>query len=308
MPHDYPRTLLEFEHWFRTEEACREYLFQLRWPEGFLCSHCASKQYWSKMSGLLRCGKCRKDITVTGGTIFAKSHLSLLIWFRAIWWVTNQKSGISAIGLQRALGLGSYRTAWACLHKLRRAMVRPDREKLSGAVEVDEATIGGRHRGGGGLHLGPTQSLVGVAVEIRGKDSGRIRLQQISDTSAETLETFVQLAIAPGTEVNTDGRWGYTGLSRLGYQYKPVVLARKGKQAGTVFLPRVHRAISLLKRWLLGMHHGRVTRKHLEYYLDEFTFRFNRRGSAHRGMLFYRLLQQAVMIEPTTIQELVGKA
>lgn len=222
--------------------------------------------------------------------------------------MTNQKSGISAVGLQRALGLGSYRTAWACLHKLRRAMVRPGREQLCGAVEVDEATIGGRHRGGGGLHLGPTKSLIGVAVEIRGEGSGRIRLQRIPDTSAKSLESFVQFAVAPGAEITTDGRWGYSGLSRLGYRYKPIVLSRKGKQAGTVFFPRVHRAIALLKRWMLGIHQGRISHKHLDYYLDEFTFRFNRRGSAHRGMLFYRLLQQAISIEPTTIQTLIGKA
>jgi transposase-like protein len=308
MPYAYPRTLLEFEHWFRTDEACRAYLLKLRWPRGFCCPHCASRQYWSKSRGPLRCGKCRRDTSVIAGTIFADSHLSLRLWFRAVWWVTNQKSGVSAIGLQRMLGLGSYRTAWACLHKLRRAMVRPGRELLSGAVEVDESTIGGRHRGSSGAHLGPTQSLVAVAIEIRGKGSGRIRLQRIPDTSAKTLTGFVQQFVARGTEVITNGRQGYNGLSQLGYRHQPLVLEGKGKQAAIALLPRVHRAVSLLKRWLLGIHQGRVSKKHLDYYLDEFAFRFNRRSSGHRGMLFYRLLQQAVAIEATSLEKLVGKA
>lgn len=235
------------------------------------------------------------------GTIFDRSNLPLRVWFRAAWWVTNQKSGISAMGLQRALGLGSYRTAWACLHKLRRAMVRPGRDRLSGKVEVDEIIVGGRHtgKGTGGLHLGKSKSLAAVATEIRGEGIGRIRLQRIRDTSARTLEGFVQGAVARGAEVITDGRWGYNGLGILGYIPRCVVLSRKGQKSPAVLLPRVHRIASLLKRWLLGIHHGRVSKKHLDYYLDEFTFRFNRRMSSHRGMLFYRLLQQAVIINPT---------
>ena len=300
--------MLDFEHRFRTEEACRDYLIGLRWPGGFRCPRCGGTQYWTKSRNLLRCGRCRQDTSVIAGTIFSRSHLPLRVWFRAAWWATNQKSGVTAIGLQRALGLGSYRTAWACLHKFRRAMVRPGRDHLQEAVEVDEVMVGGRHRGQGGLHLGPTKSLVGIAVEVRGKGSGRIRLSRLASTSAESLERFVRQTVAAGAEVRTDGRWGYGGVERLGYRHDPMVLTGKGKQASAALLPRVHRAASLLKRWLLGVHHGGISKKHLDYYLDEFAFRFNRRSSPHRGMLFYRLLQQAVEIKPTPIAKLSGAA
>jgi hypothetical protein len=242
---------------------------------------------------------------VTAGTIFEKSRMPLRLWFRAAWWMTNQKTGVSAMGLQRTLGVGSYRTAWACLHKLRRAMIRAGRESLNGAVEVDETLVGGRQRNIGGLHMGKNKFLVAIAVEIRGNGCGRIRLKRISDTSAKSLEGFVSKLIVRGTQVVTDGRWGYTGLPRLGYDYHPMVLARKGKDASTLLLPRVHRVASLLKRWLLGTHQGRFSGKHLDRYLDEFTFRFNRRASVHRGMLFYRLLQQAVATEPVTHRKIV---
>lgn len=242
---------------------------------------------------------------MTAGTIFEKSRMPLRLWFRAAWWMTNQKTGVSAMGLQRTLGVGSYRTAWACLHKLRRAMIRAGRESLNGAVEVDETLVGGRQRNIGGLHMGKNKFLVAIAVEIRGNGCGRIRLKRISDTSAKSLEGFVSKLIVRGTQVVTDGRWGYTGLPRLGYDYHPMVLARKGKDASTLLLPRVHRVASLLKRWLLGTHQGRFSGKHLDRYLDEFTFRFNRRASVHRGMLFYRLLQQAVATEPVTHRKIV---
>lgn len=235
------------------------------------------------------------DISVTTGTIFQGSHLSLRLWFRAIWWITSQKTGVSALGLQRVLGLGSYKTAWNCLHKLRGAMIRPGRELLSGQVEVDEIIIGGRQRGGRGFRSQGPQSMIVAAVEIRGAGSGRVRLQDIPGYDAKSLENFVQRMIEPGSEVLTDGRRGYNGIEALGYRHSPTVLTGKGKQAAKALLPRVHRVASLLKRWLLGIHHGRVTRKHLPSYLEEFAFRFNRRSSQHRGMLFYRTIQNAVI-------------
>lgn len=206
---------------------------------------------------------------------------------------------MSALGLQRVLGLGSYRTAWTCLHRLRHAMVRPSRELLGGSVEVDETVVGGRRRGRG-QHLDESKGWVGVAVEIRGKGSGRIRLALLSGTSAKYLEGFVQQVVAPGSEVVTDGRWGYSKLPELGYGYRPTKLMNMDRDASERLFPRVHRVAALLKRWLLGIHQGRVSRKHLAAYLNEFTFRFNRRNSPHRGMLFYRLAQQAVAIEPLT--------
>lgn len=305
MDEDYPRTLLEFEDRLRTEEACWAYLVRLRWPQGFRCPRCGYAQAWSLQRRLFQCQGCDAMVSVAAGTIFHRSHLPLRVWFRAIWWVTNQKSGVSAVGLQRALGLGSYRTAWTCLQKLRRAMVRPGRERLSGEVEVDEVFIGGVEKGGGKRHVG-TKALVAIAAEVKGPGIGRVRMQQIPDASSESLAAFVQEAVAPGALVITDGWTAYPGLERLGYVHRPRVVRSSGQTASTL-LPRVHRVAALLKRWLLGIHQGRVSREHLDGYLDEFTFRFNRRLSRHRGKLFYRLLQQAVAIEPVPYKRLVMK-
>lgn len=239
---------------------------------------------------------------MTAGTIFQSSRMPLRLWLRAMWLVTQQKSGLSALGLQRSLGLGSYRTAWTCLHKLRRAMIRPGRELLNGAVEVDETLVGGRGIGRetAGRHVGK-KSFVMIAAEIRGEGIGRVRLQPIPDTSKEHLLDFVQQVVAPGSEVRTDGLPVYVNLAELGYTHRPRI-ASPGKHESSKALPRVHRVASLLKRWLLGAHHGSFSRRQLEYYLDEFTFRFNRRNSQSRGMLFYRLAQQAVMTEPVPLQ------
>lgn len=223
-----------------------------------------------------------------------------------MWAITNQKSGVSALGVQRTLGLGSYKTAWACLHRLRRAMVRPGRDRLEGRTEVDETFVGGVESGGGKRHLGTTKALVAIAVEAKGRRGiGRIRLKSIPNASAESLIGFVQGAVSPGGVVITDGWTAYPGLNDLGYIHQPRVVSTSGKTAATL-LPRVHRVAALLKRWLLGTHQGRVPPRHLDFYLDEFTFRFNRRRSEYRGKLFYRLVQQAVAVEPIRYRSLVG--
>ena len=240
---------------------------------------------------------------MTAGTIFQDTRTPLTLWFRAIWWVTSQKYGTSALGLQRVLGLGSYRTAWTWLHKLRRAMVRPGRDHLTGEVEVDETFIGGVETGGGRRHVGK-KALVAVAAEVRGRGIGRIRLRRVTDSSADSLLPFVQEAVAPGTVMITDGLQSYRGLPDLGYRHDRRVLLGSGESADAV-LPRVHRVASLLKRWLLGTHQGSVSREHLDYYLDEFTFRFNRRTSRHRGKLFYRLLEHAVAVDPVPYAAMV---
>lgn len=222
-----------------------------------------------------------------------------------MWGITNQKNGMSAAGLQRALGLGSYETAWSCLHKLRRAMVRPGRDRLRGKTEVDEILVGGVEKGKGRRELGKTKALVAVAVEAKGQRGfGRIRLRRIPDASADSLLGFVREAVAPGTVVATDGWPSYLGLTELGFVHRPRVVRTSGKDASTL-MPRVHRIAALLKRWLLGTHQGRVSHEHLEYYLDEYTFRFNRRSSRHRGKLFYRLVQQAVAVDHVPYRSLV---
>jgi len=301
---EYPRTLAEFERRFASEADCRAYLTQLRWPTGFRCPGCGGTRGWAMRRGLIKCGACGRQVSVTAGTIFHRSHLPLRTWLRAMWWVTNQKHGISALGLQRLLGLGSYETAWACLQKLRRAMVRPGRDRLVGEVEVDETYVGGVDPGGGRRHLG-NKALVAIAAQVDGEGIGRIRLRRIPDASSRSLQAFVKEAIEPGSTVATDGWEGYEGLKGAGYKHRPRVISGSGKTASTL-LPRVHRVASLLKRWLLGTHQGGVSRDHLDYYLDEFTFRFNRRTSRYRGKLFYRLVEQAVAVDPVPFSRLAG--
>jgi transposase-like protein len=212
-----------------------------------------------------------------------------------MWYVTSQKNGVSALGLQQVFGLGSYKTAWTMLHKLRRAMVRPDRDRLRGTVEVDETYWGSKEEGVVG-RLTEQKAMIIVAAEEDGKGIGRIRLRRIPDMTKTSLHGFIEQAIEPGSTVRTDGLNAYRGLD--GYLHDRYV---QGCQAEDEhLLPRVHRVVSLLKRWLLGTHQGAVSHNHLDYYLDEFTFRFNRRKSASRGKLFYRLTQQAVQVPPTT--------
>lgn len=303
---DYPRTLEEFEARFADEEACRRYLMALRWPEGFRCPRCGGPQAQRGSRGLLRCSQCDYQASITAGTIFQDTRLSLTIWFRAIWWVTSQKNGTSALGLQRVLGLGSYRTAWTLLHKLRRAMVRPGRERLRGRVEVDETYVGGEEEGARGRQT-QDKALVAIAAEEDGAGIGRIRMKRITRASKPQLHTFLEEAVEPGSIVHTDGWESYVGMESLGYRHEYEFIAGSGETASAL-LPRVHRVASLLKRWLLGTHQGSVSRDHLDYYLDEFTFRFNRRRSRHRGKLFYRLVEQAVSVGPRPYREIVRRS
>lgn len=239
-------------------------------------------------------------MSVTAGTIFQDSHLPLTMWFRAMWQVTCQKNGISALGLQRVLGLGSYKTAWAILHKLRRAMIRPDRDRLDGMVEVDETYWGGEETGAIGRGA-QSKALVIVAAQENGKGIGRIRLRCIPDITRASLHGFIGQVIDPGSTVRTDGLASYLGME--GYVHERHV--QRSQKEGNHVLPRVHRVISLLKRWLLGTHQGAIANEHLDAYLDEFTFRFNRRSSASRGKLFFRLAQQAVQIDPAPFYTLI---
>ena len=307
MVENYPKTLLELERCFATDEQCRAYLVALRWPQGFVCPGCGGGKMWPAQRGRLICAACRHQTTVTAGTIFQDSRLPLRLWIRAIWQVTSQKNGASALGLQRVLGLGSYQTAWTVLHKLRRAMVRPGRDKLSGRVEVDETQVGGMTPGQKGRGI-PSKALVVIAAQEDGPGIGRIRLARIPDGSADHLLRFVQGAVVQGSCVHTDGLKPYQGLNQLGYQHEVSKLKGQKKSAATELLPRVHRVASLLKRWLLGTRQGAIAPEHLDYYLDEFTFRFNRRTSASRGKLFYRLAQQAVQVAPVPYRLLIGGA
>ena len=300
---DYPGNLAEFELRFSTEDVCRDYLVQLRWPEGFRCPRCGCGRFWPQRIVLLHCAGCDYQSSGTAGTIFQDTHAPLTLWFRAMWYITSQKNGTSALGLQRILGLGSYRTAWTWLHKLRRAMVRPGRDRLHGRVEVDETFVGGEEEGISGRRRGE-KSLIVIAVEVEDQGLGRVRLRSIPDASAASLHPFVVDSIEPGSTVHTDGWQGYKGLERKGYTCAVTVIGKQRKDA-IKLLPHVHLVVSLLKRWLLGTHQGAVSRVHLAYYLDEFTFRFNRRKSKSRGKLFYRLVQQAVLTAPVPYDQLL---
>jgi transposase-like protein len=243
-------------------------------------------------------------MSVTAGTVFHDTRKPLRLWFRAAWWVVSQKNGASPLGLQKVLGLGSYETAWTWLHKLRRAMVRPGRDRLSGRVEVDEAYVGGRTPGRRGRG-GEKKALIVVAAEEDGEGIGRIRLGHVPDASAESLGGFIGNAVEPGNEIHTDAWQGYAGIERQGYVHHRTISPQEA-QPGEGLLPRAHRVVSLLKRWLLGTHQGAVSHEHLDYYLDEFTFRFNRRASKHRGKLFFRLLEQAVAVDPVPYDRIVA--
>ena len=300
---DYPRTYQEFRDWFRDDGACIEYLGQLRWPDGFVCPVCFGEDAWRTATLSWMCANCGRKTSVTAGTIFHRSHTPLSTWFAAVWFVTSQKNGVSALGLQRALGFGSYETAWAWMQKLRRAMVRPDREMLSGVVELDETFVGGRSTGrpGGSSDKVP----VIVAVERRGAHRlGRVRFQVAEQPNTRDQLEFAQAVIEPGSTIRTDGAKILKRLAAMGYTHE-YVNGYHATDMGQV-TPGVHRVASLLKRWIAGTLHLHVSREHLPYYLDEFTFRFNRRTSTARGMLFYRLLQQAVATDPHPLRELVS--
>ena len=295
---DYPRDYHELLSWFPDDGACLRYLERLRWGEGFSCRFCGlvGGDYWRMGDGLRRCAACRRETSVTVGTILDKTRTPLVSWFAAVWYVVNQKNGVSALGLQRVLGFGSYQTAWAWLHKLRRAMVCPARDPLSGAVEVDETLIGGVKPGKRGRSA-DGKVLVVIAVEHHDGGPGRARMRRIANASADVITDFVLDNVARGSEVQTDGWRGYDDIGRHQFRHAVTSLSQSG-DPGHVVMPEVHRVASLLKRWLLGTHQGAVSRDQLDYYLDEFTFRFNRRRSRHRGLLFYRLLEQAVTTDP----------
>jgi len=300
---EYPKTLMEFEQQFNTEEACIEYLFKIRWPQGFKCMKCGYDKAWTTKQNLFRCTKCEFKNSVIAGTIFQDSKKPLRLWFHAMWHLTNQKYGANALGLQRIFGFGSYRTAWTWLHKLRCAMVRPGRDRLSGTVDIDEIYIGGKRAGKRGRGA-EGKALVFVAVESKGNRIGRIRLKRISDASAGSLEPAIKGAVEPGTIINTDDWRGYSGVSKIGYKHE---IVHKSSEVGVNLLPRVNIIASLLKRWLLGTYQGRIQAPFLDYYLDEFIFRFNRRTSGSRGKLFYRLVQQAMTINPLPVKKICSQ-
>lgn len=309
---DYPTTWDEFVDWFAADGDCLTFLERLRWSSGFICPQCGSTNSpYAGSRNRMICRDCKRQTTATAGTIFDKTRTPLRVWFAAAWYITSQKQGVSALGLQRVLGFSSYETAWTILHRFRRAMIRPGRERLKGNVEVDETYVAiTQHKDPktkAGRKSGTTKTLVAIAVEtLEPKGFGRVRLRRIQSDAEIHLLPFVLNAVEPGSHVRTDGSSSYRSLVKHGYMHDPHVMSGAASPAH-VTMPAVHRIASLLKRWLLGTHQGAIQPNQLDYYLDEFTFRFNRRSSNSRGLLFYRLIQQSILTEPVTYRQIVQK-
>jgi len=305
----YPGSIGEFQSWFASDADCLDYLEWLRWPSGFVCPGCAHLGGWRIGDGRYKCAGCGARTSVTAGTLFDRRRTPLTVWFTACWMFASQKDGVSALSLQRALEIGSYPTAWAMLHRLRSVLVRPGRDRLAGTVEVDETYIGGEEPGLRGGRAKGKKALVGVAVEVNdSRGFGRARMAILSDGSAKSLHRFVSDHVEPGSRVITDGWSGYLGIEALGYTHEPRsqrAAKARGQDPGSL-LPAVHRVASLAKRWLLGTHQGSVNEAHLQNYLDEFVFRFNRRRSSSRGLVFCRVLELAVGHDPVRYRDLVA--
>jgi transposase-like protein len=311
LPQDLPGDLPSFLERFGTDAKCRDYLFRARWPDGFRCASCGHDRAWAHKSRLIyECTACGKQHSLLAGTIFEQTKTGLARWFLAIYLVTSSKGGISAMELKRQMGFGSYQTAWTWLHKIRRAMVRPEREPLSARVEVDETYVGGPRPGKPGRGAAGKTKVAG-AVEsgrgaAKGRRRGRLRPAGVSDASASSLEGFLGQNVARPATVATDGWSGYRGLGAAGYAHEPIDLATTWGDAA-LRLPAIHLVFGLAKRWLLGTHHGAVSTKHLAAYLDEFVFRFNRRTAKNLSHRFARVIEHAVQIGPTTYRALVAQ-
>jgi len=301
---EFPRSVIEFQRRFPDEEACRAYLFASRWPDGFACPGCGADAVGREQRRhLWQCKSCGRQVSVTAGTVMHKTHLPLMLWFWAAYLVSTHGPGISALQLQRQLGISRYETAWTMLHKLRRAMVVPERKPLTGEVEVDEGFLGGRDTDLRGGRQRDGKPLVGVAVEVRGNGSGRLRLQLLPDASAASLTPFVSSSVATDAIVHTDGWAGYSRLRAAGFDHQPHKQRARYPDREWV-LPRAHRALSNLKTWLQGTHHG-VSPQHLQVYLDEFVFRHNRRRTPLAG--FQTLLGLGAAHEPSTYHEITRR-
>jgi transposase-like protein len=299
----YPKTFEEFLDWFSLEEDCEAYLEWIRWPDGFACPECGGTKAWRTERGLWHCQGCGHQGSVTAGTVFEDSRKPLRLWFHVMWLMMAQKTGLSAKNLSDTYGFGSYQTAWGWLQKLRSVMIRRGRERLVGRVEVDEAYVGGQKEGKRGRGAeGKTLVLVAVEGDAK-KRLGRVRFRCVEAIDRKTVELFIKDYVEPGTQVVTDGLPVYSNLTAAGFRHCPHVISTDGSDALRQ-LDHVHLVISLLKRWLGGTHQGAVTSPHLQTYLDEFSFRFNRRLSQHRGNLFYRLMQQAVTVRPPAVKAL----
>ena len=299
---EVPSHQLEFEKMFSDESQCEELIINLKWENGFICPRCNNTTYWKQTRRRLCCQKCRAKISILKGTLFEQSNKPLVLWFRVIWAMVILKNGISALGLQKLMGFGSYKTAFTWLHRLRELTILPDRTKLSGKVEVDESFLGGKHEGKRGRGA-EGKILIAIAVEVLEYGTGRIRLAIIKDASTKSLRSFIEANIEKNAEIITDGWKSYKNIKG----YKHTVTDKSILMDSESLLPNVHRVASLLKRWQLGTHQSYITSNKAQNYLEEFTFRYNRRTAKTRGLLFHKLIKQAVDFESTSKKSLTNK-
>ena len=288
---EHPKNYQELVKQLATQEACLDYIAAIRWSDGFVCPECECPQFWKSQRLQWICAKCRRHTRVLAGTLFQDTKLPLTLWFQMIWWFVGPKNGASALSLMQNFGIGSYRTSWKLLGKLRSCTVLPMRQALSGVVEVDEAFLGGVKN----------KAVIVVAAEKRGKATGRIRVQHLKSREGAEIQHFITETIVPGSTIVSDRYKGYSAIVQKGYIHRPQKKPYSGEEVDgddERLLPRVHRAVSLLKRWYYGTYQGRVDKQTLQSYLDEFVFRFNRRTSGNRGLLFRRMVEAAVHMTP----------
>ena len=297
---DFPKSEIEFDRRFATESACYDYLFRLKWPDGFMCSKCGHQSYWISSKHIYICTRCESHFSLIADTIMHDTKKPITYWFKAMWWFTTRRSGVNAINLQELLGC-SYPTAWSWLQKLRRCTIRKDREKLSGKVEVDEFFIGGQKPGKRGRGSNG-KSIVVAAVQRKGRKIGRIRLQLVDDCSSDSLTTFIDQNIEDGSHVITDGWKGYVPIDQDRYDHHQVFLSKSKDKSSA--LSGVHLIASLIKRLIIGTFHGRFDPKYLQHYLDEYVFRFNRRTSISVGKKFMRIVQQVASSAKITCRQI----
>jgi Zn ribbon nucleic-acid-binding protein/transposase-like protein len=290
---DFPKTAQEFEARFATEEDCRAWWIKARWGDHPACARCKSTRVWTERKGFLfECADCGHQTSLTSGTLLEKTRKPFKVWFRAVFEISTQRTGISGKDLQRLLGFGSYKTAWTWLHKIRTAMVRPKREPLGPFVQMDEALVGGKG--------GPNKELVLVAVEV----DGRVRLAHAENNDAETLKVLVSGQVAEDAHVVTDGHAGYNDKSLEKRPHEAVVQTKEERRENDA-VQSCHWTISLLKRWLIGTHAGGVRAKYLQAYLDEFAFRYNRRKTKGVGRIAARVFEQLVTHGPRTMRQII---
>jgi transposase-like protein len=299
-----PGTIVELMGQFPDEAACVEFLRKLRWPKGFVCPRCGAREsVMLQTRRLEQCRTCRYQASLTAGTMFHRTRKPLRLWFLAIFFVGRHKTGISALQLQKDLGLGSYKTAWAWLHKLRSALHERPESRLTGLVEADETYVGGRERGFLGRRL-EGKSLVAAVVENRGERAGALRMQVVRAASRAELGPFIRGAIDQAhATVKTDAWPGYGDLRKQGVKHRAVVQGNRAR--APKILPWSHIVFSNLKGWLRGTFHG-VSNKHLPRYLQEFVYRTNRRWLEHD--LFFYILRRAVQGEPLPWSRLTAEA